>query len=300
MSGETLKTIDRTLQVLRSFSRSRPELTVAELARDLNFPRAVVTRIVATLENAHFLERTPGTYRYRVGIAACELGAMYLTGNSLVDSSRDILQDLAQRTGFTVYLGICHGSDVVILSSCEGRTPVRFIWAVGDRVPITATALGKAVLMHLSSREIDQLLGRSALPGLTSASITRRTILDAQLRDYVSKGWIPAFEESFPGVYAVGAAILTPDGAPIAGISISFLRDASDAAQMERVGQAVLDAAQALCRRIAPQYAYQSFRETTPFIDSRPAKRAGEEPGAPGKRIAVVPDAAPIQTKEKL
>jgi IclR family acetate operon transcriptional repressor len=300
MSGETLKTIDRTLQVLGSFSRSRPELTVAELVRDLNFPRAVVTRIVATLENAHFLERAPGTYRYRIGIAACELGAIYLTGNSLVDSSRDILQDLAQRTGFTVYLGVCHGSDVVILSSCEGRTPIRFIWAVGDRVPITATALGKAILMHLSSREIDQLLGRDALPGLTSASITRRTILDAQLREYASKGWIPAFEESLPGVYAVGAAILTPAGTPIAGISISFLRDSSDATQMEQMGQVVLDAAQALCRRIAPQYAYRALRETTPFTDSRRTEVVGEEPGVPGKRVTVVPDGAPVQTREKL
>ena len=261
MAGETLKTIDRTLQVLSMFSRSRPELTVAELVETLGFPRAVVTRIVATLEKAQFLERAPGSFKYRIGIAACELGATYLAGNALTDASRDILRELAQHTGFTVYLGARQASDVVILGSHEGHIQVRFTWAVGDRLPIATTALGKAMLLHMSSQEIDSLLGTDILPGLTTSSITKRKMLDAQLGEYNGKGWIPAFEESLPGVYAVGAALLDASQKPVAGISISFLRYADDPEQVERMGEAVLEAARAINRRIAPHYAYHAERK---------------------------------------
>lgn len=259
--SETLKTIDRMLQVLSAFSRAKPEFTVAELVEKLGFPRAVVTRIVATLEKSQFLERAAGSFKYRIGIAACELGATYLAGNTLADASRDILRELAQRIGFTVYMGAPQAGDVVILGSHEGRAQVRFTWAVGDRLPIATTALGKAMLLHMPTDEIDRLLGTDTLPGLTTNSITRRSVLDEQLAEYRDRGWVPAFEESLPGVYAVGAALLDADGQPVAGISISFLRYTDDPGQIARMGSAVVESAQAISRRIAPHYAYHAERK---------------------------------------
>lgn len=268
MAIDTLKTTERTLRVLRSFSRARPELTVAELTSILDLPRTVVTRIVTTLERAQFLERTSGSFKYRIGIAACELGATYLAGNRLADFSHEILRDLAERTGHTVYMGVLQGQDIVIVSSFEGRAPVRFIWAVGDRLPIATTALGKAILLQTPLKQIDLLLGNATLPRLTPSSITTRSLLNKQLEEYRSKGWIPALEESLPGVYAVGAALLDASGQPLAGISISFLRDVEDSDQIEKLGSAVLDAAQAINRRIAPHYAYQVQRKVQSFSTS--------------------------------
>jgi DNA-binding IclR family transcriptional regulator len=150
---------------------------------------------------------------------------------------------------------------VVILGSHEGSTQIRFIWAVGDRLPLATTALGKAMLLHMPAHEIDTVLGTDALPGLTTGSITKRQALDEQLASYRHKGWVPAFEESLPGVYAVGAALVDADQRPVAGISISFLRHDEDPGQIERMGHAVLEAAQAINRRIAPHYAYQAERK---------------------------------------
>jgi DNA-binding IclR family transcriptional regulator len=253
--------MERTLRVLRSFSRARSELTVAELVSILELPRSVVTRIVATLEQAQFLERKAGSFKYRIGIAACELGATYLAGNRLTDYSREILRDLAERTGHTVYMGVLQGQDVVIVSTFEGRAPVRFIWAVGDRLPISATACGKAMLLQTPPGQIDLLLGNSTLPGLTPNSINTRSLLNEQLEEHRLKGWIPALEESLPGVYVVGAALLDATGQTLAGISVSFLRDVTDSNQIEKLGGAVLDAARAINRRIAPHYAYQVQRK---------------------------------------
>jgi len=261
MPEETLRTVERTLELLKSFGQGAPALTVADLVGRLRMPRTVVTRMLATLEKANFVERVPGNHRlFRVGLGACEVGAQYLLGHPLLRGAEYVLLDLATRTGFTSYLGTIYGDEVVILALREGRHPVRFTWQAGERLPVATTALGKAMLLHMERSRIDAMLGPGALHGLTEGSIRTRAELDAQLGRYRRKGWVPAFEESFPGVYAVGAPILNQSGAPVAGISLSLLRSGAETAEIERMGEAVLDGAQTISRRLAPGEAYGADR----------------------------------------
>jgi DNA-binding IclR family transcriptional regulator len=256
--SESLRTVERTLALLKLFSREVPEMSVAEIVRRSGMPRAVVQRIIVTLENEGFLERSADPRKLRVGFAACELGALHLSHSPLVQAGRDVLRRLAAESGFPVYLGNLTGSEISILAVQEGRMPIRFLWAPGDRLPIATTALGKAMLMHLATDEIDALIGSQTLPGLSPHSLRTRAELDHQLAAYAGKDWIPAFEESFPGVYAVGSAVLSAAGRPIAGVSVSFLRDESDADQVRRIGEATLDAARAVGERLASFAAYGS------------------------------------------
>lgn len=233
-------------------------MTVAEIVRRSGMPRAVVQRIIVTLENEGFLERSADPRKLRVGFAACQLGALHLSHSPLVQAGRNMLRRLAEACGFPVYLGTLTGSEISILAVQEGRMPIRFLWAPGDRLPSATTALGKAMLMHLAADEIDVLLGSQTLPGLGPHSLRTRAELDTQLAAYADKGWIPAFEESFPGVYAVGSAVLSTAGHPVAGLSVSFLRDESDADQVQRIGEATLEAARAIGERLASFAAYGS------------------------------------------
>jgi DNA-binding IclR family transcriptional regulator len=273
--SESLRTVERALALLKLFSHEVPEMTVAEIARRSGMPRAVVQRIIVTLENEGFLERSSDPRKLRVGFAACQLGALHLSHSPLVQAGRDILRRLAQETGFPVYLGTLIASEVSILAVHEGRMPIRFLWAPGDRLPIATTALGKAMLMHLAADEIDTLLGSKTLPSLGPHSLRTRAELDAQLAAYADRAWIPAFEESFPGVYAVGSAVLSTAGYPVAGLSVSFLRDESDADQVQRIGEAILDAARALSERLASFAAYGS-----PSLKGTPPRRATVDPAS--------------------
>jgi DNA-binding IclR family transcriptional regulator len=78
MADETLRTVARTLDLLQAFGRDVPALTTAELVERLGMPRTVVTRMLATLEKAGFVERVPTNRRlFRVGPAAWQVGALY-------------------------------------------------------------------------------------------------------------------------------------------------------------------------------------------------------------------------------
>lgn len=271
MAEEMLRTLERALEVLKMFGHGEPVLTVSRLVERLAMPRSVVVRILATLERAGFVERASGNNRlFRIGLGACEVGALYFVGNPLLRSAEDVLHELAERTGFTAYLGALYGAEVVILALHEGRTPVRFIWRAGDRLPVATTALGKALLMHLQPAQLDAILGTGPLAGLTEGSIRTRAELDTQLARHAGKGWITAADESFPGVFAVGAAVLEPKGAPVAGISLSTLSNSMGADEIAAIGAAVLEAARTITRRIGPRIAYG--RES---FGSRPAAVPG-------------------------
>jgi DNA-binding IclR family transcriptional regulator len=78
MGDETLRTVERTLDLLQAFGRGAPALTIADLVERLGMPRTVVTRMLATLEKARFVERASTNRRlFRVGPAAWQVGALY-------------------------------------------------------------------------------------------------------------------------------------------------------------------------------------------------------------------------------
>jgi DNA-binding IclR family transcriptional regulator len=258
MTGETLKTVEKALQVLRAFSREDLELSVAEIARRVGASRTAITRILVTLERAGYLERASNGLKYRIGFAACEVGALYLIGNPLPSLAAETLKKLADVSGYTAYLGRLYGDEVVVLGVREGRQPIRFLWSAGDRLPVTTTATGKAMLMHLSQSEIDGILGSDRLAELTPRSIRTRAELDRQLKASRERGWVPMVEESYPGICGVGAAVLLPDGRPVAGLGLSFLGSGFDAAEFGRNGALIVEAARDLSNKLSAQSSYRS------------------------------------------
>ena len=82
---ENLKTVERTLALLRSFSRATPELSVSNLVARLPVPRGVVARMLATLEKAELIECVPGNPRlFCVGLGAGEVGSLHFLSHPLL------------------------------------------------------------------------------------------------------------------------------------------------------------------------------------------------------------------------
>jgi DNA-binding IclR family transcriptional regulator len=271
MPGETLKTLAKALVILRSFDRANPELSVAEIARRTSESRTVVTRVLVTLERNGFVERN-AQGPYRIGLAACEVGALYLIDNPLAKLADETLLRLARSTGGTAYLGRLYGGDIVILGVREGSLPIRFLWSPGDRLPVATTALGKAMLMEMSAAELSEILGSGPLKGLTERSLRTRSDLDQQIKRYRPRGWMPMHEESYPGVSGVGAAIKDSDGRPLAGISLSFLSAAANAEQVEQFGRLIVEAAAELSKRLRARegYGLRNLRfGLEPFADQK-------------------------------
>lgn len=272
--SETSKTVRNALRALSCFSRSAPILTASEIARQLELPRTNVIRLMATLESMGFVERRSDVGGYQIGLRAFEIGALFLAANPVSSLMMKALDELVERTQCTAYLAVLDRDDIVMLTYREGTLPIRFVWQVGDRLPCHTTAMGKAILTHLSIDEVDARLGKGKkLRALTKNSIRTREELDRELEEARKRGWALAREESHAGLTAVGSAVVDGHGHPIAAISISYLDYPPDPKRMDRLASIVKSVARSVSDRIA-EYGYYGASLSHNAMTSVPAQSA--------------------------
>ncbi len=219
--AETSKTVTNALAAMECFHREPAALSASEIARRIGIPRTNVLRLLATLQGRGWLERTEDGASYRVGLRAFEIGANYLAAKSGAAALRSVLNELVTVTKCTAYAGVLDGDDVVITHCIEGTLPIRFVWKIGDRLPCTTTAIGKAILSHLLNGDSAQLSRPHRLRALTPKSIKSRKTLQRELEQARKDGWAIVREESHAGLTAVGAAVMA-GGKPVSGVSVSI------------------------------------------------------------------------------
>ena len=258
--SETSKTVTNALDLLNCFSRAQPVLTASEIARRLKLARTSVIRLLATLDSFGFVQKNPDGIGYQVGLRSFEIGTLFLVTNPLSVVLMRVLDELVEKTQCTAYFAILDKDDIVLLNVREGTLPIRFVWRVGDRLPAHTTALGKAILMHMSSDEIDKCFGgNDTLRGLTEKSLMTRQQLDEDLAQARARGWGLAREESHAGLTAVGSAVLGTGGKPLAAISISFLDYPPDPHRLNHFAKIVREAAEGVSSRISDYGSYGSY-----------------------------------------
>ena len=88
----------------------------------------------------------------------------------------------------------------------------------GERGPVYATSLGKAILAYLDPVECDQVLDRLKFNKLTSGTITDVSELREDLARIRARGYAINNMERQAGVRSVAAPILDASGHPVASV----------------------------------------------------------------------------------
>lgn len=232
------------------FDDATPVLGISDLARRLGLSRSIIMRLVSTLRDEGFLEKAPGSDKYRIGLAAFEVGTLYHLNTSMRTHAQPLLEKLAQRLGFSAYLGSPSGSQVVYVLAIEGTGPIRVGPRLGSAVPAHTTAAGKALLAHLPPDALEGFLSGHELTSETPQSITSKTQLREQLVLIRSRGYSVTEGEHLSQVSAVGAPVFDADGIPLAAISVAFPSYLVPREQFASIGEAVLETARAISRRL--------------------------------------------------
>ena len=84
------------------------------------------------------------------------------------------LEELKERTGECVNLGILHDGKAIYVESLEGRGPVRVIVRPGQELSLHGTALGRVLPANLSPGRGRPAAGRQAPGGAHAAHVHQR------------------------------------------------------------------------------------------------------------------------------
>lgn len=246
-----LSTLDKGLRVLETLGREGADrgLTLTELGRLLGMHRTTLFRFLATLRARGYVERDPGTDRYRLGLEVLSLASSLLDGLDVRRLARPVLVALNDATRELVHLAVFDQGDVVTIERIEGKEPLSLQTEIGARRPAYCTASGKAILACLAADEVDRILA-AGMPAVTPRTITSAAAMAAQLAEVRARGFAVDDEERIAGVRCVAAPVFDHERGVVAAVSIAAPVVRMPWERVRRLGEEVRIAADAISRRL--------------------------------------------------
>ncbi|HEY5900705.1 MAG TPA: IclR family transcriptional regulator [Burkholderiales bacterium] len=246
--GEFSLTVSRALQLIGLFSPQRSELGISELSRELKLSKTAVHRLVQALELHQFLDHSPVSRKYRIGVEAFRVGSLF--SRSLEREAHPYMRELVVNTGFTCYLSVLRNDVIVIMALVEGGgSPIRHSIPIGERIPVHSTAAGKAALALLDDAAVEEIIKRAGMAKATAHTHTDLRKLKADLAVIRARGYSVNWEERFIGVGSVATAIPGGIDGSIPIISVGFATSQVRREDVPALGERVAKAAKEIGRR---------------------------------------------------
>ncbi len=201
----------RGLEVLQCFRPDDRSLSNVDIAKRTGLPKSTISRLTFTLTQRGFLTYDRDSGRYAIGAAVLTLGYNCLANMDIRARARPLMQDLADFSQVSVALGLREGQEMIYVEQCRGDSTVTVRLSVGSRIPVGASALGRAYLAAAPERERERLLEnlREADKAAFPAILEGLAEAEAQIAE---RGFYVSLEDWHEGVNAVGCPILDPDG----------------------------------------------------------------------------------------
>jgi DNA-binding IclR family transcriptional regulator len=216
-----VRALERALDLLGAFSVAEPELSFSELAARVDLPKSTTVRLLSILEERGYLQRSPETERYRIGIRAFEIGSIYLQTLRLETEAHPFLERLAAETNQTANLAVLDQGQIVHVAVVAPNRSIRFYATIGQRESSHCTGLGKALLAYQPADVVEEVARRWGLPRRTDRTITTIDGLQAELARIREQGYAIDAEESEPGLTCIAAPVWDDRNRVVAALSVS-------------------------------------------------------------------------------
>jgi DNA-binding IclR family transcriptional regulator len=194
------------------------EHSLTEIAQLTCLPVSTAHRLVTELAGWGLLERTDEA-RFRVGLPIKTIGTRKHYTPAIIESARRVLEDLVTAARTRARLGILTDTGIAYIEKRSDHNPVT-TFAQTERLPVHASALGKAMLAFSPADVIDGFITRG-LPSYTEDTLTdperfRRCLATIRLTKVAISRW-----ELRPGSCEVAVPVFGSGGIAVAALELA-------------------------------------------------------------------------------
>jgi IclR family transcriptional regulator, pca regulon regulatory protein len=213
-----LEALARGLRVLEAFNRERKALTLSDVAKLVDLPRASVRRTLHTLVQLGYAETDDRLFRLTPRVLT--LAGAYLSSSAVSDILQPAIERLSEEVNETCSVAVLDGEEVMMIAHASPKRIIPVSAQIGFRLPAVATSLGRVLLAALDDRALDDFLTR-----LRPRKLTEYTLLDKrELRKAIVKvradGYALADQEAEIGFRSIAVPLRKLDGRTIAALNI--------------------------------------------------------------------------------
>ena len=183
-----VKQAANVLDIIEFFARIRRPATLTEIAQEFGWPRSSTFNMVGTLVERGFLYEPKPRNGYYPTPRWLTLAGQIAEAEPLPPSLHRLLLDVAMDSGETVHIAAPAGDRVVCLDVIESQSAIRYFTEVGKRLPIHATATGRAILAQYSPTERKSILGKIRYERDQPASPMSAAAVEAEVARGLAQG----------------------------------------------------------------------------------------------------------------
>lgn len=245
-----LQSVDNTLILIELLAKEE-KLGIAEISRKLNIGKSTVFRMLATLENKKFVNKTFDG-KYELGIKFAHYGSIVVERQDFTKIARPYLSQLRDQFNETTHLAVLDDDFYILFVVKEkSNTSIQMSSNIGVKLPAYNTAVGKAILTFLPDDVIEDYLSNVEFVKKTYSTISDSISLKKELQKIRRLGFSEDLEESEMGLTCFAAPVRNIKGEVIAAVSIS-----GPSVRMEKNRASLIKAVQTTADRISNAFGW--------------------------------------------
>lgn len=219
-AGSFARSAMRLVALFEALAKSEEGVSLAELSTTIGAPKSSLLGILRSMVAMGYMEHGHGLYR--LGPKSFRLAADILAVRRFPNLVRPILQDLAQKSGETVFLVVLDrlAQRVTYADIIDSANPVRYTVPTGTTRPLYVSAGGLMLLAYQEPAWVDAYIRATRLEPLTPRTVTDPAQLRERLAAIRRDGFAISLGETVPGAAGVAAPIFNADGSVTAGLLI--------------------------------------------------------------------------------
>jgi IclR family transcriptional regulator, pca regulon regulatory protein len=216
--AEFIESLDRGLRVLQSFGIERRPMTLSDIARTANLPRATVRRILMTLQQSGFVTGDDRLFSLTPRILL--LASAYLSSNQISSVLQPLMDDVAAKAKEVCSIAVLNDDEVVFIARSSPARVFSTGLDIGYRLPAFCTSVGRVLLSRLSNEELANKINGMTLTAQTPSTLLDKAALIATIMTDGTKGYSLVDREAEEGFRSISVPIHRYDGAIVAAANI--------------------------------------------------------------------------------
>jgi IclR family acetate operon transcriptional repressor len=243
MAEDSVRAVDRALEILLAFTPRDGELTVSEILKRVDLSRPTLYRLLRTLEGNRFLVSSGDPQRFRLGPAVAQLANAWSGRLDLGAVAQPMMRRIWEKTGETVALFVPEAAFRLCVAEIPSAQALSFKRGVGYREKLVLGASGRAILAHGRETEATLKAHAAGLP-IDLKKYPREL---ARVR---RRGYAVSESELIQGAVAIAAPFFNGAGEVAGSIGIFGPSVRLPAAQIAKFGKLLVREARELSKAL--------------------------------------------------
>lgn len=197
----------RLLILLEEIAAIGEPIKPADLYSRVDLPKPTLHRLLATLENENFLERTLDGRKYSIAARLRRLAGLISSAPQQGSEVLFILQELSKTIGETCNVSRPERDGMKYVDRAETKWTLQINLPVGSTVPFHCTASGKLYLSTLLPSRMRRLVESMHLTRFTSHTITEPEALVGQIAQTRAQGFATDDREFVDGMIGIAVGV---------------------------------------------------------------------------------------------